>query len=70
MLPFNAHVEYSFMRQRTLLNEPQRELPSLGAGRRLLGLRDSLDRAVEQFWVWYERQGNRCIGLDPACELG
>jgi hypothetical protein len=70
MLPFNAHVEYSWMRQRTMLNKPQRELPRLDVGRRLLWLRDSVNRAVEQFWNWYERQGNLCARLDPACELG
>lgn len=69
MLPFNANLDYGLMRQHELLNQSRRELPRLGTSWQLSRLREAVDRTAEQLGAWYERQGELCLNLDPACEL-
>jgi len=57
--------------QKTLLNEPRRELPSLNDRHAWRVARASLKRAAHWVEAQIARVGEQvpCVGLDPACEM-
>jgi hypothetical protein len=69
MVPFTYTVRYGLERQRELLNTPHRELPVLSPSRPSFAVRKALSKVGEWARQAFEREGELCLKLAPACEM-
>jgi len=77
---FEQYLDYGIARYRDNLREAERRRTGVYEGwylinvwevlyRRTAKAREFARQAAERLWRWYDREGERCIELGPACEL-
>ena len=62
-------LEYGVERYREMLQESERLRPWTGEGWRASKAIVAVRRAFEWLLQWYDREGELCLNLEPACEM-
>ena len=65
----NLRADYALDRYRETLRYAERRRLWAGTGWRASKAIEALHQAAEWLWQWFDREGERCIELGPACEL-
>jgi hypothetical protein len=77
---FGQQLDYGIERYKDMLRDAERRRTGVYEGWYLIDVwealhwrtakaREFVRQASEWLWQWFEREGERCIELGPACEL-
>jgi hypothetical protein len=66
---YDEQLEYRVARYKEILREAERRRPGIDRGWHLYQVWEAVRQAAERLWQSYNREGERCLELQPACEM-